>query len=63
MVIVFLVGAVLLARQAGKEIDSHLRDDAEKPAASGSKSASSRTGLAPRVPLVAGGGTARPRPV
>jgi len=34
MIIVFLVGAVLFAlAKGGKEIDSHLRDDAEKPAA------------------------------
>jgi amino acid transporter len=34
MIVVFLVGAVLffLAR-GGKEIDAHMRDDAEKPAA------------------------------
>jgi amino acid transporter len=34
MIIVFIVGAVLLAlSRGGKEIDAHLRDDAEKPAA------------------------------
>jgi amino acid transporter len=34
MIIVFIVGAVLFAlAKGGKEIDSHLRDDAEKPAA------------------------------
>jgi amino acid transporter len=34
MIIVFIVGAVLFAlSRGGKEIDSHLRDDAEKPAA------------------------------
>ena len=33
MIIVFIVGAVLFAlAKGGKEIDSHLRDDAEKPA-------------------------------
>ena len=34
MIIVFIVGAVLFAlARGGKEIDQHLRDDAEKPAA------------------------------
>jgi uncharacterized oligopeptide transporter (OPT) family protein len=34
LTVVFLVGAVLFAlAKGGKEIDSHLRDDAEKPAA------------------------------
>jgi amino acid transporter len=34
MIIVFIVGAVLFAlAKGGKEIDAHLRDDAEKPAA------------------------------
>jgi amino acid transporter len=34
MIIVFLVGAVLFAlAKGGKEIDAHLRDDAERPAA------------------------------
>ena len=34
MIIVFIVGAVLFAlARGGKEIDAHLRDDAEKPAA------------------------------
>jgi hypothetical protein len=33
MIIVFLVGIVLFAlSKGGKEIDSHMRDDAEKPA-------------------------------
>jgi hypothetical protein len=35
MVIVFIVGAVLfLLARGGRELDEHLRDDAEKPAAS-----------------------------
>jgi hypothetical protein len=35
MVIVFVVGAVLLLlARGGRELDEHLRDDAEKPAAS-----------------------------
>jgi hypothetical protein len=34
MVIVFLVGAVVfLLSRGGKEIDEHMRDDVEKPAA------------------------------
>ena len=34
MVIVFLVGAIVfIASRGGKEIDQHMRDDAEKPAA------------------------------
>ena len=34
MIIVFIVGAVLFAlARGGREIDAHLRDDAEKPAA------------------------------
>ena len=35
MVIVFLVGVIVffLLPRGGKEIDSHMRDDAEKPAA------------------------------
>jgi uncharacterized membrane protein len=34
MIIVFIVGLILFAlARGGKEIDSHLRDDAEKPAA------------------------------
>jgi hypothetical protein len=34
MVIVFLVGGILfLLARGGRELDEHLRDDAEKPAA------------------------------
>jgi hypothetical protein len=34
MVVVFIVGAVLfLLARGGRELDQHLRDDAEKPAA------------------------------
>jgi hypothetical protein len=34
MVIVFIVGAILFAlSRGGRELDQHLRDDAEKPAA------------------------------
>jgi hypothetical protein len=34
MIVVFIVGAILFAlSRGGKEIDAHLRDDAEKPAA------------------------------
>lgn len=34
MIVVFIVGVVLfLLSRGGKEIDAHLRDDAEKPAA------------------------------
>jgi cbb3-type cytochrome oxidase subunit 3 len=34
MIIVFIAGAILFAlSRGGREIDAHLRDDAEKPAA------------------------------
>jgi len=34
MIIVFIVGAILFAlARGGRELDEHLRDDAEKPAA------------------------------
>jgi hypothetical protein len=34
MVVVFIVGAILFAlSRGGRELDQHLRDDAEKPAA------------------------------
>jgi hypothetical protein len=34
MVVVFIVGVVLfLLARGGRELDQHLRDDAEKPAA------------------------------
>jgi cbb3-type cytochrome oxidase subunit 1 len=34
MIVVFIVGAILFVlSRGGKEIDEHLRDDAEKPAA------------------------------
>jgi hypothetical protein len=34
MIVVFIVGAILFAlSRGGREIDAHLRDDAEKPAA------------------------------